>query len=564
MVKEKSIELILLQMKLLGKKELMEAVEKKKQFPDKTMEEILLEAEVITEFDLVRAMGVKYDIPLVNLAAQKIPSKLLRYLSEEEAKKYLVIPVHETEFILYVATKNPFDYLIFEKIGQISGKQVSPLLATQADIEAAISQNYIQQNLLYMMEVIEEEYGVAEGEDTTIMDFVSEQTTNNPIVKAVKLILEYSYQMGASDIHIEPMEGKVIVRIRVDGDLLETAYFNKSAFSHLLSRLKVIAKLDIAEKRIPQDGRMTVPLFDKKVNMRISTLPTLYGEKVVIRLLGTSDSKDIVEVEQLNMESYNYEALQKGISSPNGIILITGPTGSGKTTTVYAVLKKLSDPKVNIITIEDPIEKMFPGLNQVQVNEKAGLTFAAGLRSVLRQDPDVVMIGEIRDKETAEIGARAAITGHLVIATMHTNDAASSFMRLADMGVEPYIIASSVVCVVAQRLVKRICKYCKEEYEPTEEELLGGDFELPKHLYRGRGCPMCNNTGYRGRIGVYEIINMDTELKKMVIEKADSMEINAYLEESAGMKNLEGNVEILVKRGITTLQEMRKLQDTRG
>ena len=556
---DKRIELILVQMGLLSEEGLMSAVEEKQNYPEKGIIDILIDQENITEFDYIRALGIKYNLPLVNLAAQKINQSILRYISEEFARENFVLPVHETSYVLHIATADPMDNSIFEQVGQISGKQISLLLATKEDIAAGIDKHYIQYNVNASMTDIEKEFGVVEEEIEDIFDFSGEEAENNSIVKAVSLILEQSFQMGASDIHIEPLENRVIVRVRVDGELTQTMSFAKNAFGHVMGRLKVLGGLDIAERRTPQDGRMTVILMGSKVNMRISTLPTIYGEKVVIRILGTSDEDDILKVEELEMQPHNYEKLISCLEMPNGVLFVTGPTGSGKSTTIYSALLRLAKPNVNIITVEDPVEKVINGINQVQVNQKAGLTFAAGLRSILRQDPDIIMIGEVRDNETAEIGSKAAITGHLVLATMHTNDAASAFMRLIDMGVEPYIVASSVVGVVAQRLVKRICKYCKEEYEPTEDELFGWKGELPKRVYRGRGCPMCNNSGYSGRRGIHEVIKITPDLRKMIVAKLDSAVIKEHLLED-GFRDLGDNAQTLVVEGVTTIDEMKKIK----
>lgn len=554
-----SIEMILVKMGLLNEEGLLKAAKEKKANPKKSLETIFLEKNIISEFDYIRAMGVKYNLPLVNLAAQKISPTILRYISEEDARKNCIIPVHETEYLLHVATDNPFKQVLFEKLSQMCGKQVSILLATQYDIIEAIGQNYIQQSVNIIMAQIEEEFGTGEEEKEEIFNFDSENLRKDSIVQAVGVILEQGYKRKASDVHIEPLENRVIVRMRIDGELIEMMSFAKSAFGHLLSRLKVLGGLDIAEKRLPQDGRMSVLLAGDKVNMRISTLPTIYGEKIVIRILGTSKAEDILGIEELHMEESNLKLFCKGLRSPNGIVLITGPTGSGKTTTVYAALKMLAKPNINVITVEDPVEKILPNINQVQVNQKSGLTFAAGLRSILRQDPDIIMIGEIRDSETAEIGARAAITGHLVLATMHTNDAASAFMRLIDMGVEPYMVASSIVCIVAQRLIKKICRYCKEEYVPEQDEMEGWEGEHPEKVFKGRGCPMCNNTGYLGRMAIYEIIEMDSQVKRLVVQKAESTEIKNYLKENREFRDLSDNMSYLVQQGITTVKEMRKI-----
>lgn len=554
------IELILIEMGLLSEKGLERGIAalKNKKYARKKLEDVLVEEKIISEFDLIRARGVKYDIPLVNLSAQKISSKVLRYITEEDAKKYCIIPVHETAYILYLAVNNPFQTMLFDNIGRASGRQVSLLLATKVDILSAIQKNYVQLNVNNIMTEIAAMYSDEETEKEEVIDFTD--TQGNAVIRAVQTILEFAWERKASDIHIEPEEKQVRIRLRVDGELVEGMVFSRKVFPQLSSRIKVLAGMDIAEKRIPQDGRLTVLLLGEKVNMRASTLPTVYGEKIVIRILGSSNEKNVWRLEELSMQPHNLALLRKGIHTPNGIVLITGPTGSGKSTTVYAALQEVSTSKVNVITVEDPVEKMIKGLNQVQVEPRAGLTFAAGLRSILRQDPDIIMIGEIRDGETASIAARAAITGHLVISTLHTNDASSSFMRLADMGVEPYMIASSVVCVVAQRLVRKICPHCKAIYTPTEEELTYWKGELPERFYHGQGCSMCNGSGYKGRQGVHEVIYIDSDLKSFINRKAESEEIKTFLQNEKGFLDLGDCTQLLVEQGITTIQELQKIR----
>ncbi len=562
--KQQRVELILIKMGLLDQEGLTKALDLKRQFPDKKIEHLLVEHQIISEFDLIRAYGVKYNLPLVNLAAQRITPEVLRYLPEAEARQNFVIPVHETEYVLHLATADPVNYYLFEKISQSCGKQVSPLLATKEDIQVAINLSYIQQNVNSILTEIELEYGDLQeaAEPEPVLSISENEMQSNAVVRVVSVILEQAHQRKASDIHIEPMENTVHVRLRIDGDLVETMSFSKATFSHLASRFKVLGALDIAEKRLPQDGRMSIMVNGEKINMRISTLPTIYGEKIVIRLLGSSNPKDIMSLEQLQMEPYIYAAFTKAIQSPNGIILLTGPTGSGKSTTVYASLKELAKPNVNLITVEDPVEKILPGVNQVQVNARAGLTFAAGLRSILRQDPDIVMIGEIRDSETVTIAARAAITGHLVVSTMHTNDAPSAYMRMIDMGVEPYMVASSVICVAAQRLMKKICNHCKEAYEPEADEWEIWRGERPEKIFRGRGCTQCNNSGYSGRMAIYEVALTDPKLRELVINKAESEVIKQHLVETQNFKDLGDNAQLLVERGITTLKELQKIRST--
>lgn len=559
LMKQKT-ELILIKMGLLTEAGLNKGIaawEKQKRL-NKKLEDVLVEEQIISEFDLIRARGVKYNIPLVNLSAQKITLKVLRYVTEDDAKKYGIIPVHETAYILYLAVNDPFQTKLFDEIGRASGRQVSLLLATKADIISAIQKNYVRLNVNNIMTEISGMYSEEEEKQEEVVDFTD--TQNNAVIRAVQTILEFAWQRKASDIHIEPEEKEVRVRLRIDGELVEGMVFSKKVFSQLSSRTKVIAGLDIAEKRIPQDGRMTALLLGDKVNMRVSTLPTVHGEKIVIRILGSSGDKDVWRLDELNMHPVNLSLLKSGIHTPNGIVLITGPTGSGKSTTVYAALQEVSTSKVNVITVEDPVEKMLKGLNQVQVEPKAGLTFAAGLRSILRQDPDIIMIGEIRDGETASIAARAAITGHLVISTLHTNDASSAFMRLADMGVEPYMIASSVVCIVAQRLVRKICPYCREAYTPTEEELSYWKGDLPETFYHGRGCSMCNGSGYKGRQAVHEVIYVDSDLRPFIGRKAESEEIKEFLVREKHFMDLGECTQILVSEGVTSIQELQKIR----
>jgi len=557
---KQKIEIILIKMGLLNENGLERGIKALKDHknPNKKLEDILVEEHIISEFDLIRARGVKFDIPLVNLAAQKITPKVLRYISEEDAKKFSIIPVHETSYMLYLAVNNPFQTRRFDEIGRASGRQVSLLLATKADIQSAIQKSYVQLSVNNIMTEIAGMYGEEEEAKEEVLDFTD--TQGNAVIRAVQTILEFAWQRKASDIHIEPEEKEVRVRLRIDGELIESMVFSKKVFPQLSSRIKILGGMDIAEKRMPQDGRLTIMLQGEKVNMRVSALPTIYGEKIVIRILGSTNEKDVWKLDELNMHPTNLALLKRGIRSPNGIVLITGPTGSGKSTTVYATLQEVSTVAVNVITVEDPVEKMLKGLNQVQVEPKAGLTFAAGLRSILRQDPDIIMIGEIRDGETAAIAARAAITGHLVISTLHTNDASSTFMRLADMGVEPYMVASSVVCVVAQRLIRKICPFCKEEYKPTEDEMSYWKGDIPERFYHGRGCSMCNGSGYKGRQGVHEVICMDPELRAFITRKAESEEIKAFLQNERSFMDLGDCAQDLVIDGVTTIQELQKIR----
>ena len=374
-------------------------------------------------------------------------------------------------------------------------------------------------------------------------------------------IIQQAVNMRASDIHIEPRKNNISIRYRIDSDLMEAMVLSISVLVPLVTRFKIMSELDIAEKRIPQDGRFSQNLGGKNLNFRISTMPSIYGEKIVIRILGDNQI-NIVKATELGMSDENYAKFRRLIMNPNGVVLVTGPTGSGKTTTLYSALNEIAVPEVNAVTIEDPVEKYVPNVTQVQVNPKAGLTFATGLRALMRQDPDIIMVGEVRDQETASIAARAAITGHLVLTTVHTNDAASAFMRFIDMGVEPYMVASSVIGVVSQRLVKLICEECREEYEPSEEELLQwdtGSRPMPPRFYHGAGCPKCNHTGYKGRAAVHEIIVMNSKIRSLVMRNASSQEIKAAAAEDGGYTDLKQNLMDMVTEGRTTLQQMIKV-----
>ncbi len=377
-----------------------------------------------------------------------------------------------------------------------------------------------------------------------------------PVVRLINSVLQHSIKSSASDIHIEPTAGNLKVRFRIDGQLQEVMNSSMMAHSAIITRIKIMGGMDIAEKRIPQDGRVETKVDGKNVDLRLSILPTVYGEKVVIRILGGSSGA--LSRDQLGLSKANEILFDKITKSPNGIILVSGPTGSGKTTTLYSLLKEVNTPEVNIITVEDPVEYKLDGVNQVQVNTKAGLTFASGLRSILRQDPDIIMIGEIRDSETAQIAIRASITGHLVLSTIHTNDAASSVARLVDMGVESYLVTSSLVGVVAQRLVRNVCSHCKTAYKPSHSEMMLLKMKEPVPLYKGAGCPVCNYTGYKGRSAIHEIIVMTREIRELVNRGGSIDQIN-QIAARQGTINLRESCAELVLEGRTTVDEMLKV-----
>lgn len=535
------------------------ALRAQKESAGKKLGDLLVEMNFVTEAELMSALQRRLNVPIVELQTQQINIDAVKLVPEDSARKYKLLPIKAENGILTVATNNPLDFYAFEDVAMMTGMDVDPVLATKKDIDIAIQKYYTQFSLNTAIEEANQEFDLEALENLRGEEFndMLGRVENAPVVRLVNSILTQAYRMRASDIHIEPRRDDVRVRFRVDGDLIEAMLLNSTIHISLVTRLKIMAGIDIAERRIPQDGRFTSEIDSRLVNIRMSTLPTSFGEKVVIRLLG-DNTVNVLKLEDLGVNQHNLDMIQRLIKCPNGIILVTGPTGSGKSTTIYSVLNEICKPTTNIITIEDPVEKVIPNLNQVQINVKAGLTFASGLRSILRQDPDVIMVGEIRDGETASIAARAAITGHLVFSTIHTNDAVSTFLRIIDMGVEPYIVASSIIGVVSQRLVKVTCPHCKEIAEPTPTQLEFWEGERPEQFYRGRGCVRCNFTGYMGRTAIHEVIPMTAEMSQMVLRHAPAQEMRESAKRS-GRLFLKDNLMQLVREGTTSLEELLRV-----
>ena len=431
-----------------------------------------------------------------------------------------------------------------------------PVLATRSAINKAIGKCYSMQNVDSVLEGVQQ---FSEGEETED-DGSKDRIENAPIVKLATTIVENAFRADATDIHIEPFKTYTRIRIRVNGDLVELMNVSNVVHNSLTTRLKLISGMNIAEKRIPQDGRFTQVVDGTTLDVRVSSLPTVNGEKIVIRILSTGQIA-LRKITDLGMTDYNYAMFESMIKCPHGVILVTGPTGSGKTTTLYAALGELAKPNVNVITVEDPVEKNIDGINQVQVNSKAGMTFAAALRSILRQDPDIVMIGEMRDSETADIGIRAAITGHLVLSTLHTNDAASTIVRLVDMGVAPYMVATSLIGVIAQRLVKVLCPHCKTPRYSTEEENKLMKIDHSVQIFDACGCPSCNNTGYKGRTAIHEIIHCTSGVSTIIAQGGGKEQIEEVAKRN-GTKLLRDNVSELVQRGDTSMDELIRVTYT--
>ena len=499
------------------------------------------------------------NIDFVDMREEEPDPQVLSLLDESIMRKYTLVPLrhdNNNAGALQVAMADPMNILAMDDINIITGMQVVPILANAQDINAFLDKAFGQQQAQNIVELYKREQEDNNKEAEKENNARREEIENAPIVVLINNIIEQAVRQRASDIHIEPMEKTVRVRYRIDGNLKEIMKYDNALLGAITTRLKIMSGMDISEKRKPQDGRITTTVDRREYDIRVSNLPTVYGEKVVMRIASKEGFN--VDISKLGLTERDRKVFQDILRNPHGIILVTGPTGSGKSTTLYTALSELNTEDVNIITVEDPVEANIDGINQVQVNTKANLTFASALRSILRQDPDIIMIGEIRDSETAEIAVRASITGHLVVSTLHTNSTASSVARLEDMGVESYLIADSMVGIIAQRLVRRLCE-CKKPKEATVEEkqLLGVDTDKSCTIYEPCGCKLCNNTGYYGRMGIYEIMKISPAIKRLISKNADAEDIkNQAVKE--GMNTLKMAAANGVKEGITSIAEMIK------
>ena len=544
---------LLVETGIITQEQLKHALEIQKD-TNKKIGEVLVEEGLIEEKQITEVLEFQLGIPFMDLEKTYISPELPRIISEKLARRHILIPVKQAGNVLTVAMADPLNIFAVDDVKIATGLQVEPVISTTEDIMNAIGLYYEKESAEKAMEEFDEAY------DSSFFNDLDEESLASvegaPVVKLLNSIIKQAIKMKASDIHIEPMERVLRVRFRVDGDLQEIMRPQKSSHSAVVTRIKIMGKMNIAEKRVPQDGRVEMELDGHDIDMRISVMPTVYGEKVVIRLLDRSAV--LLSKEELGFNPNNMATFDQIIRHPHGIILVTGPTGSGKTTTLYTALSELNKINSNIITVEDPVEYRISGINQSQVNVKAGLTFASGLRSILRQDPDIIMIGEIRDQETAQIAVRAAITGHLVLSTLHTNDTLSTVSRLMDMGIEPYLITSSVVGIMAQRLVKKICTSCKQPYQPTEKEKVILGLENGKTIYKGEGCNACNHTGYKGRTGIHEILPMYDSIKTL-IDGHQPMEVIKKKALDSGMITLRESCRNLVLEGTTTVDELMKM-----
>lgn len=485
--------------------------------PNERLGDVLIKEQLVTEQTLIEVLEFQLGIPHVNLGQFPIDSEIIQLVPKEIAKRYLLVPLRKEKNKLFVAMADPMDYFAIEELRMLTGFRIEPCIATKQDLNKTISKYYELQAT--MDAALSDLVGTTEEDNS---DIVAE---DSPIVVLVNQIINDAVVQGASDIHFDPQDNEFRIRFRVDGMLKTERSLPKSMQNMVIARLKIMGNLNITESRLPQDGRIQIQAQMRAIDIRLSTLPTIYGEKVVMRVLDTKNAQ--ISISGLKFSEQNQQKFERMIRKPNGIILITGPTGSGKSSTLSATLNELNDEALNIITVEDPVEYQLEGINQIQVREEVGLTFAAGLRSILRQDPDVIMIGEIRDTETAQMATRASLTGHLVFSTLHTNSAIESIDRLKDMGIEPYLITSSLEGIVAQRLVRRVCRDCGRTRDVTATEqavLLKYGFHSAQ-VHAGAGCPACNHTGYRGRIALHEVFELDEEAKQLILAGAASNEI---------------------------------------
>jgi len=533
----------------------------------KPEEAVLRELGFVSAKQVVKAKGALFNIPYVSLDEIGVTPEVLTLIPKSVAERFTLIPFATSGDgkELSVAFSNPWDLEAIEFVEAKSGKKIKVFIAPEEEIQKAITERY-SQNLATEVTAVLKETGPAQDIKTLDLDKADGVIRNEPIAKIVSTILEFAIRARASDVHIEPTLDKTRVRYRIDGILQEKLILPKSVHEALVSRIKVLSDMKIDEKRIPQDGRFNFKADGAEIDLRVSTLPTVHGEKIVMRLLKKSGG--VPTMPELGLRGRGLKNLEDAILRPHGIILICGPTGSGKTTSLYSILSKINTTKVNIVTLEDPVEYQIAGVNQVQINPAAGLTFASGLRSFLRQDPNIIMVGEIRDRETTDLAIQASLTGHLVFSTIHTKSASQAMPRLADMGAEPFLLASTLTAIMAQRICRRICNACKETYEPPPDvvadvkKILGPLYPLKEGdklmFSRGKGCPECANTGYLGRIGIFEVLPVTEKIARLIIELSAALDIEKVAVEE-GMITLKQDGYLKAIEGITTIEEVLRV-----
>lgn len=574
-IDQKKFEEVLVNLRLLAKEQLdtakIESVRSGKE-----LDEVLADLNILKGEDIVKAKAISIGVPYVDLSSVKVDQNILKNLSKEMAKKYMAVPFGFSGSMLNVAMTNPNNVQVIEFVERKSGFRVNPYMASEEGISRIISQYQdLSSEVSEALKSIEVEPTI---QNVKTGEKLGDLVQDAPVTRAVNTILEYAVKSKASDIHIEPWDDKLKIRYRIDGILQETMSLPVHIEAALVSRIKILSNLKIDEHRIPQDGRFDINVEGQQIDIRVAVSPTVHGEKVVMRLLNKSGG--VIDLEALGIRGRAFELIEAGVQKPHGMVLSTGPTGSGKTTTLYAILTKLNTPAVNIVTLEDPVEYQVSGVNQIQINSAVGLTFASGLRSILRQDPNVIMVGEIRDSETADLAVQSALTGHTVLSTLHTNNAAGVLPRLLDMEIEPFLIASTVSTAIGQRLVRKLCPKCKEKYKAspaTAEAIIKtighllpktaedakklGYQNIPKagstafELFKAKGCPECNNTGFSGRFGIFEVFNISPEMERLVVSRATTTEIqNQAIKE--GMMTMRQDGFFKALEGITTLDEV--------
>ena len=556
---------VLIKAGAITEKQLMEALAEQKK-TGVQLGKILLQKHYLTEDELLKSLSKQLNVPIIDLQDVNAGQDALSKVKENVARRHKVLPIAIKNGRLQLAMANPLNLFAIDQVTIQAGMEVDVMITSEGDIDKGIQEYY---GVAASIQAAVKSLGVADMRREKARSTVSTpgskplagQDADAPVARLVEVIIRQALDDNASDIHIEPGEDTLRIRYRIDGVLFEATNPPKSVESALISRVKVMANMDIAETRAPQDGGFSLKVGGKEIEMRVSACPTIWGENVVLRILDRS--KLTLQLDDLGLMNQGQEKFQSMLKNPYGVILVTGPTGSGKTTTLYAALTQLNKPNVNIKTIEDPVEYRLDGIRQTQVNPKANITFSTGLRSLMRQDPDIMMVGEIRDQETAEIAIQAALTGHLVFSTLHTNDAPGALSRLGDLGIEPFLLASSLSGVLAQRLVRKICKHCKESYEASPEELArlypGEHPEEPLTLYRGQGCRSCRKSGYSGRLGIFEVLVVTDTMRELILEKAPPMSIREKAIETQQMETLRDDGLSKVLAGITTLEELDRV-----
>lgn len=553
MFKRKKIGQLLIEAGHIGEKELNIALTEQKKRA-KRIGQVLVELGYLTEDKLLPVLGKQLKVPFVDLSKTDISPDVLKMVPEKICRKHNLVPISFDGKNLMIGMADPLQVFIIDEIQFQNQCEVIRAICSENQINDATDRLYVAGAMADALSAMADE---ATSDSSSAIDGLKKASEETPIIKLVNLILTSAVQKGSSDIHIEPDEGELRVRFRIDGSLLVAMNLQPEALPSVMSRIKILSGMDISERRIPQDGRIQMTILDKPIDFRVNTIPTSWGEKACLRILDKSNVN--VQLDQMGLTPYNYNLLKKAIISPNGMCLVTGPTGSGKTTTLYSCLNAIKGPDINICTVENPVEYKLRFINQVQVRPEIDLNFATVLRAFLRQDPDVIMLGEIRDAETAGIAVEAALTGHLVFATLHTNDAPSTPIRLVDMGVEPFLVASAMLCIVSQRLARRVCKFCKDVDDTVTPETIQ-NLGLPPEAvnatyYRGKGCEKCAKTGYKGRLGIHEVMYTHEKLRRMIITKVgpDDLKTEAI---KLGMKTLMEDVVTKFQQGLTTPEEV--------